>query len=99
MLSKINSYIIGDQEAKDITLSFLDYRDLTQNLFSCWDADRHLVFLPKATNSTTDFFFKILFYLFMRGTERERERGRGSRLHAGSPMWDPILGLQNPAPG
>ena len=37
------------------------------------------------------------FYLFMIVTERERERGRDtgrgrSRLHAGSPMWDLILG-------
>ena len=38
----------------------------------------------------------------MRDTERERERekgrdtGRGrSRLHAGSPMWDSIPGLQD----
>ena len=38
----------------------------------------------------------------MRGTERQRERardtGRGSsRLHAGSPTWDSILGLQDQA--
>ena len=35
-------------------------------------------------------------------TQRERGRdiGRGrSRLHAGSPMWDSILGLQDHAPG
>ena len=31
-------------------------------------------------------------YLFMRDTERERGRER-SRLLAGSPMWDSILGL------
>ena len=35
-------------------------------------------------------------------TERERERGRDtgrgrSRLHAGSPTWDSILGLQDHA--
>ena len=40
----------------------------------------------------------------MRERERERERGRDtgrgrSRLHAGSPMWDPIPGLQDHAPG
>ena len=34
--------------------------------------------------------------------DRERERGRdtgrgSSRLHAGSPMWDSILGLQDHA--
>ena len=38
----------------------------------------------------------------MRDTHRERERGRDtgrgrSRLHTGSPMWDSILGLQDPA--
>ena len=50
------------------------------------------------------FFF--FFNLFMRNTERERERERGrdtgrgiSRLHAGSPIWDLILGLQDHIPG
>ena len=34
----------------------------------------------------------------MRGTEKKRERERGrSRLHAGSPTWDPIPGLQDHA--
>ena len=35
----------------------------------------------------------------MRDTEREkgRDTGRGrSRLHAGSPIWDPIPGPQDP---
>ena len=45
------------------------------------------------------FFLKILFI-----HERHRERGRDtgrerSRLHAGSPMWDSIPGLQNHALG
>ena len=40
--------------------------------------------------------------LFMREREKERERGRDtgrgrSRLQAGSPMWDSILGLQDHA--
>ena len=36
----------------------------------------------------------------MRDAERVRDTGRGrSRLHAGSPMWDSILGLQDQAPG
>ena len=46
------------------------------------------------------------FYLFMRERERERERERGrdvgrgrSRLHAGSPIWDLIQGLQDHALG
>ena len=50
------------------------------------------------------YFLKILFiYSFMKDTERERERERrdtgrgGSRLHAGSPMWDSIPGLQDHA--
>ena len=39
-----------------------------------------------------------------RERERERERGRDtgrgrSRLHAGSPMWDSIPGLQDPVLG
>ena len=44
------------------------------------------------------FFFNI--YLFMRDRERGRDSGRGrSRLHAGSLMWDSILGLQDHALG
>ena len=55
------------------------------------------------------FFFFLRLYLFLHErdthTEREREkeresRGRGrSRLHAGSLMWDWILGLQDHALG
>ena len=36
----------------------------------------------------------------MKDTERGRDIGRGrSRLHAGSPMWDSILGLDPRTPG
>ena len=36
----------------------------------------------------------------MRDRERGRDTGRGrNRLHAGSPMWDLIPGLQNHTPG
>ena len=42
----------------------------------------------------------------MKDTQRERERERGrdtsrerSKLHAGNPMWDSILGLQDHIPG
>ena len=43
------------------------------------------------------FFFKVLFiYSWETEWERGRDTGRGrSRLHAGSPMWDSILGLQD----
>ena len=46
------------------------------------------------------FFFFLRFYLFIHERDREKERGRDtgrgrSRLHAGSPMWDSILGLQD----
>ena len=47
-------------------------------------------------------FIFFNFYLFMIVTQRERGRdiGRGrSRLHAGSPMWDSIPGLQDRALG
>ena len=47
-------------------------------------------------------FVMLFIYLFMSDTERERGRdtGRGrSRLHAGSPTWDSILGLQDQALG
>ena len=50
------------------------------------DEDRH----------TSAFLKKDFIYLFMRDTERSRDTGRGrSRLHAGSPMWDSIPGLQD----
>ena len=48
------------------------------------------------------FFFKDFIYLFMIDSQRERGRdtGRGrSRLHAGSPTWDSIPGLQDHALG
>ena len=48
------------------------------------------------------FIFKDFIYLFMRDAHRKRGRdtGRGrSRLHAGSPTWDLILGLQDQALG
>ena len=36
-----------------------------------------------------------ILYLLMRHTERGRDTGKGrSRLHAGSRMWDSILGLR-----
>ena len=43
-------------------------------------------------------YLEDFIYLFMRDTHRERGRdtGRGiSRLHAGSPTWNLILGLQD----
>ena len=45
--------------------------------------------------------FKNLIYLFIEAErERGRDTGRGrSRLHARSPMWDSILGLQDHTPG
>ena len=44
--------------------------------------------------------FFLRFYLFMRDTERDRDTGRErSRLHAGSPTWDLIQGLQDHALG
>ena len=42
------------------------------------------------------YFFKYFIYLFMRDTQRGRDTDRGrSRLHAGSPIWDSIPGLQD----
>ena len=52
------------------------------------------------------FYFIFKDFIYSRETHRERERekgrdtGRGrSRLHAGSPMWDSVPGLQDHAPG
>ena len=52
---------------------------------------RHLLSLEQL------FLYLIFlrFYLFIRDRKRGRDTGRGrSRLHAGSPMWDSILGLR-----
>ena len=59
----------------------------------------------KALPLLQGFLKKYLFtYETQRERERERERGRDtgrgrSRLHAGSSMWDSILGLQDHALG
>ena len=47
------------------------------------------------------FFLKDFIYLFVRDTNRERQRHRQrrSRLHAGSLMWNSIPGLQDHALG
>ena len=51
------------------------------------------------------FFFFLRFDLFVHDRHTERERGGGregrrrSRLHAGSPTWDSIPGLQDHALG
>ena len=44
--------------------------------------------------------FLMILFIYSWQTQRRRERGRDtgrgrSRLHAGSPMWDPIPGLQD----
>ena len=52
---------------------------------------------PEFLSGFIYLFFKR-FYLFIHERHRERGRdiGRGrSRLHAGSPMWDSIPGLQD----
>ena len=42
------------------------------------------------------FFLKDFIYLFMRDTEKGRDIGRGRiRLHAGSPVWESVMGLQD----
>ena len=43
----------------------------------------------------------LRFYLFIheRQRERQRHRKREKRLHAGSPTWDSIPGLQDQALG
>ena len=47
-----------------------------------------------------DFHRFLKIYLIMRDTERERGRDRGrSRLHAGNPTQDTILGLRDHALG
>ena len=64
-----------------------------------------LPFLAQTWFSDFDLVIYFLrFYLFIVERHRERERGRDtgrgrSRLHAGSPMWDWIWGLQDHDPG
>ena len=55
-----------------------------------WELSGHCIFID----------FKDFIYLFMREREKGRDIGRGrSRLHARSPTWDLILGLQDQALG
>ena len=56
-----------------------------------------IMYLVHITSLLLLLLFKI--YLFMGNTERQRQSiGRGrSRLHAGSLMWDSMLGLQDHA--
>ena len=61
----------------------------------------YMIFFPYLFGYLILFFFKFLF-IYDSHTERERGRdtGRGrSRLHAGSPTWDSIPGLQDRALG
>ena len=78
----------------------VQYCYLQQRQFSQTRSRR--VKLPMSIECLLCFFF-LIFYLFMRDTEREKEaeaRGRGrSRLHAGSPTWDSIPGLQDQSLG
>ena len=69
-----------------------------------WNVDLVLkfIYLLFFLNWLLFIFFKDIIYLFMRHREGERGRntGRGrSRLHAGSPTWDSILGLRDQALG
>ena len=68
-------------------LIFLTPKHKGPSLTLCVDANEVLALLPLLQL----FFIKILFIY-----ERHRERGRErSRVHAGSPMWNQILGLQD----
>ena len=63
-----------------------------------------ITYCPSLTISlltSLNIFFKILFiYSWETKKERGRDTGRErSRLHAGSPIWDSIPGLQDHAPG
>ena len=47
-------------------------------------------------NFSFSFFLRLYLFIHERERERGRDIGRGrSRLHAGSPMWGSILGLQD----
>ena len=55
---------------------------------------------PGIQTSQEIYLFIYLFIFNKINRERERDKGRGrSRLHAGSPMWDSIPGLQDHALG
>ena len=80
----------SDLNFKMVSLSYVDLLELPEEAT-----------LPgpstNPSSQVSEFFLKdfLFIYLFMRDTERERGRDtvRGrSRLHAGSPMWDSILG-------
>ena len=56
--------------------------------------------LAQKLGDITFIYSKYFIYLFMKNTERGGGTGRGkSRLHAESPTWDLIPGLQDQALG
>ena len=87
------------------------YPRIHTNCFSNWDRSKEKAGLIRCTHFRVWreavkivsifqhlIFLKDFIHLFMRDIQRERGRdtGRGrSRLHAGSPTWDLILGLQD----
>ena len=89
---------------KEGTVSFISFRFST-NIFTCWcERVRQADVLPSHSLSvynsklcSLSFFFSFFLnfvYLFMGDRGRDTGKGR-SRLHAGSPMWDSILGPQD----
>ena len=95
-----SSYTIwlGDQDT-----SYIHIPCTFHHVLQSWTSS--LTPLPEPQLVHCSLFF-LRFYLFIheRHRERERERGRNTgrgrdRLHAGSPMWDLILGLQDHALG
>ena len=73
----------------DFILPFSIFPTLTFSSFSILSS----FFFPKVS-----FFFFLRLFIHERHTERRRDTGRGrSRLPAGSPMWDSILGPQGHA--
>ena len=92
-------FLYADLSTQNILLLVLH---MDSNLLSSWAPHLKYISFPCLITaiSTLFFFFKILFiYSWEARRKGQRHRRGRSRLHAGSPMWDSILGLQDDALG
>ena len=99
----IHNTALGSRSEEQLFLPINLQAFLVLKLWYFQDPGMELSSQGKCLIKREGYFLKI-FHLFIHERHTERERGRDigrerSRLHAGSLMWDSILGLQDYALG